>query len=387
MVRRPFNRRLPLASSRCLMACLAASPALARAQPPAPNPCLRLEKVRPAFEAGELERAQDLISQEHDRTLGDACRYEIDLRTFPVSVELDHEDKGQLEVTLDGGPLGTRYWSLGMHEIQIRHGSRLQPWKLRLRLERDAQTTGTKMTFFLPRFGEPPPPAGAHLAKVTVSTSAGEALVIDGVSQPTGGPAAIAEGNHRLATAGAGWAAGIEVVADSVMVKVPPRRTTELSVAETEPPRGHEATELGAKATVRIDGQASATGALTPNHEHTLDVSRPSHESWRATIAVEETADKLRLKVRSPALEPRPRWPLITAGSVAAVSLGALIWQALVASGEERDFNMACSASTTGSCDAFRGHIIDSERARGRRDVLLAATVLSTAVFGYLLAR
>jgi hypothetical protein len=121
---------------------------------------------------------------------------------------------------------------------------------------------------------------------------------------------------------------------------------------------------------------------------HAVEVSRAGHSPWRGQVTLKEEPDRTRLELTAPPLDPlpaaRPRWPRWAAAAATALSAAGFVWQAVEAEAAEKRFNDACGPAASVSCDAFRSDLIDSERARGRRDILGLTTLATGALFAYL---
>lgn len=147
----------------------------------------------------------------------------------------------------------------------------------------------------------------------------------------------------------------------------------------------------------------SAPLPLVPG-EYSFEASRDGREAWSARLQVGVRKDGGRtLTLLAPPLDvlespppPPPekslwRWaPLIGTGVLTVASTIGFFVADHRATSEKEEFNRLCSASTTGSCDAYRDHMAESELARGHRDMLGWSAIVAGAgavgAFGFLLA-
>jgi hypothetical protein len=113
---------------------------------------------------------------------------------------------------------------------------------------------------------------------------------------------------------------------------------------------------------------------------HPLSVTKAGHEAWGATIDVSTSA----VTIRDVKLPPKRRGPAIAAAGIAAGLIAASVFSWWLAERAEDRYDASCSLSTSGSCEAFRGELLDSQRWRGRRDGFALASLLASGAFLYL---
>ena len=132
---------------------------------------------------------------------------------------------------------------------------------------------------------------------------------------------------------------------------------------------------------LQVDSNAEVS--LDSRSRIPVNVALPGHRPWAGEVSVAQSKELVRFTLTSKP-EAIQRWPLYAAGGATVVSAAAMILRWVAADNAQERFDNACAAAV-GSCDGFRQSMIESERARGQRDVLAVTTVISGAVFGYLL--
>jgi len=148
-----------------------------------------------------------------------------------------------------------------------------------------------------------------------------------------------------------------------------PLEPGEYNVALAAP--GHQATTLELGIAERPDEISIVWLRLPEPPTTTVGTSTPSRALFDAQPAAQPIRSSRWIRW----------WPSLASGAGAAASLGYFLIERANASNAQARYNRNCSASSSGTCDAFRDDLQTSARDRGRADVAGALSVLAGGAF------